>query len=122
MKVTNTFSKDKVTTQMKAAIGLYAHTEAKRLEAYAKDNAPWWPKGPKGSATGPPGYRHTGNARNSIQGTFAWEANNAVIRLSGNVDYFIYLELAMAKKWAILLPTIDKHANDILAGYKKVVG
>lgn len=121
-KVTNTFSATIVKTKVRAAIGLYAHTAALKLEAEAKKNAPWWPNGPGGSKTGPPGYRHTGNARNSIQGKFLWVGNDAVIELSGNMEYSVYLELAMGKRYAILLPTVEKNSNDILSGYKKVVG
>lgn len=92
---------------MRAAIGLYANTAAKKMEADAKRNAPWTDR--------------TGNARNSIQGDFGWEDDSAKIVLSGNVDYSVYLELAHEKKWAILKPTIDKNAPEILRGYQKLV-
>lgn len=93
--------------KMRAAIGLYADTAAKKMEAEAKLNAPWTDR--------------TGNARNSIQGDFGWRKNQAVITLSGNVDYFVYLELAMEKRWAILKPTIDRNAPEILKGYQRLV-
>ena len=93
--------------KMRAAIGLYANTAAKKMEADAKRNAPWTDR--------------TGNARNSIQGDFGWEDDSAKIVLSGNVDYSVYLELAHEKKWAILKPTIDKNAPEILKGYQKLV-
>lgn len=107
MKVENTFNSKMVEQKMKATLGLYADTAAKKLEAEGKRNAPWTDR--------------TSNARNSIQGNSRWEGEQLVIFLSGNVNYFIYLELAMEKKYSILVPTIEKNANEILRGFKKLV-
>ena len=107
VQVNNTFDADSVEKKIKAAIGLYADTAAKKMESDAKRNAPWTDR--------------TGNARNSILGNFDWEDNKAVITLSGNVNYFVYLELAHGKKYAILKPTIEKLAPDVLRGYQKLV-
>lgn len=107
MKVENTFNPSIAEKKMKAALGLYANTAAKKLEAEGKRNAPWTDR--------------TSNARNSIQGNSRWEGNQLAIILSGNVDYFVYLELAMEKKYSILLPTIDRNATEILRGFQKMV-
>lgn len=108
MKVTNTFNARMVEQQVKAAIGLYADTAAKKMEGEAKKNRPWTDR--------------TGHAKNSIQGSFGWEGNKAKITLSGNMDYSVFLELANEKRFAVLVPTIQRFAPEILKGYKKVVG
>ena len=107
MKVENTFNPKIAEQKMRAALGLYADTAAKKLETEGKRNAPWEDR--------------TSNARNSIQGDSRWEGNQLNIILSGNVNYFVYLELAMGKKYSILLPTIERNANEILRGFKKLV-
>lgn len=107
IKITNKTNFDAVGKKMRAAIGVYADTAAKKMEGDAKENAPWTDR--------------TGNARNSIRGDFGWKDNKAVITLSGNVDYFVYLELAHEKKWAILKPTVDKFAPEVIRGYQKLV-
>lgn len=108
IRVKNNFNPQKVEKKVRAAIGLYADTASKKMEGEAKKNAPWTDR--------------TGNARNSIQGDFGWQGNKAVITLSGNMDYSVWLELAHGKKYAILKPTIDKFTPEILRGYQKVVG
>ncbi len=107
IRVTNTFNAKAVEEKVRAAIGLYADTAAKKMEGEAKINAPWTDR--------------TTNSRNSIQGDFNWQGNKAIIALSGNVDYFVYLELAHEKKYAILKPTIDRNAPEILKGCQRLV-
>ena len=63
----------------------------------------------------------TSNARNSIQGDFDWRGNRCIITLSGGMEYSVYLELAMGKKYAILYPTVLKNAPDVLRGYQRLV-
>lgn len=107
-KVNNNINMNIAKLKVRAAIGLYADTAAKKMEGAAKKDAPW--------------IDRTSNARNTIQGTFKWEGNKAKIELSGNVDYFKYLELANGKKYAVLVPTIQRYGPDIVKGYKKVIG
>lgn len=107
MRIKNNLNFKAVENKVKAAIGVYADTEAKRMEAYAKSSKPWTDR--------------TANAKNSIQGDFGWKGSKATISLSGNVDYFVYLELAMGKRYSILRPTIDRHAAAILRGYQRLV-
>lgn len=102
----NTFNNKATEVAVRAAIGLYADTAAKKMEAEAKQNAPWTDR--------------TSNARNSIRGAFGWKGKHAVISLSGNMNYSGYLELAMEKKYAILLPTIQKNAPEVLRGYRRI--
>lgn len=108
IRVKNNFNPQKVEKMVRAAIGVYADTAAKKMEGDAKENAPW--------------IDRTGDARRSLQGDFGWEGDKVVITLSGNMDYSVYLELAYGKKYAILKPTIDKFTPEILRGYQKVVG
>lgn len=117
MRVKSTVNFKAVEHKMRAAIGVYSDVAAKKMEGHAKKNAPWYPV----TKPGAKGYVHTGNARNTIQGDFGWKGNQCIITLSGNVDYFIFLELAMAKKYAILKPTINQFSADILKGYQKLV-
>lgn len=103
----NTFDADKVRSKVRTALELYADTAAKKMEGDAKDNAPWTDR--------------TSNARNTIQGSRGWENDKLIIALSGNVNYFYYLEMCHEKKWAILKPTVDKWAPKVLSGYQKLV-
>lgn len=107
MSVRSTVDFNKVITKVRAAIGLYADTSGKKLEGYAKSNRVWTDR--------------TSNARNSIQGSSGWQGDTMVVTVSGGVDYFPYLELAMGKQYAILSPTMQQYSNEILSGYKKVI-
>lgn len=104
MRVENNLKFDEVLTKVKAGIQLFGETAGKDLEAKAKAKAPWTDR--------------TGNARNTIQGGFQWSGENGVIYISGNVDYFQYLELYHQKRWAILWPTITANQADILKAYE----
>lgn len=107
MKVKNTVNLARIGTKKRIAITLFGEAAAKKLESEAKEGAPW--------------VDRTSNARNSIQGNFVWEGKKAAIILSGNMNYSVYLELAMEKRFAILVPTIKRNQNDIYNGYRKVV-
>lgn len=107
MRVTNKTNFKAVEKKVRAAIGVYADTAAKKMETEAKKNKPW--------------ENRTSNAVDSILGDFNWQGNRAVITLSGNVDYFVFLELAHGKKYAILSPTIQSHSTEILRGYQRLV-
>ncbi len=107
MNVKNNMNFSAVENKIRTAIGLYADTATKKMEAEAKEKAPW--------------IDRTSNARNSIQGGFGWQGDSAIITLSGNVDYFVFLELAHGKKYSILVPTIHANVKEVLNGYKKLV-
>lgn len=107
MRVRNTVDFNKISLKARRAIQMYGATQAKQLEAAAKKDAPW--------------VDRTSNARNSIQGDFEWQGPEACIVLSGNVDYFPYLELTNSKKYAVLVPTIQRASPEVLAGYKRLV-
>lgn len=107
IKIKNGFNRARVEARMRAAIGLYADTSANNLEGIAKEKASWTDR--------------TGHARQSINGDFGWEGDKCKIILSGNTEYFVYLELANEKAYAILKPTIEANTSEILKGYRKLV-
>ena len=107
MAVRNTFNFKRVSKKIRAGVGLYADTAAKQMEADAKRNRPWTDR--------------TTNARNSTRGEFGWENDKAVIRLSGDVEYYPFLELAHEKKYAVLIPTIKKNVSQVMRGFQSVL-
>jgi len=107
MKIKNTIDFGIAERKVRAALGSYADTAAKKMEGYAKSNRPWTDR--------------TSNAKNSIQGKHHWRGKDLVIILSGNVDYFVFLELAHGKNYAILKPTVDKFGPEVFRGYQKLV-
>lgn len=107
MRVTNNVNFNAAANKIRAAIALYGQSAALKMESAAKNNAPWTDR--------------TSNARNSIQGQFSMLGNTARITISGNTDYFVFLELANEKRWAVLSPTLESYAADVIAGYQKVV-
>ncbi len=93
--------------KQKAALAIYADTAAKKMEGEAKSKAPW--------------IDRTSNARQSISGNHGWDGKTLKIVLSGGMNYSVYLELAYEKRYAILVPTIERNAPEILRGYQKLV-
>ncbi|KGG81068.1 hypothetical protein Y919_02560 [Caloranaerobacter azorensis H53214] len=89
-------------TKMKAAVGVYADSAGKKMEAHAKQNAPWTDR--------------TGQARQTIEGGHEWQGNKCIVYVAGNKEYSPYLEFANEKKYATLYPTVKKMAPEILKG------
>lgn len=104
---TKKFDLQNAVAKHKVALQVYADTAAHKMEGEAKRKAPWTDR--------------TSHARQSISGTSGWEGDKLKIVLSGGMAYSVYLELAHEKRYAILKPTIDKNAPDILRGYQKLV-
>lgn len=109
---TSKFNLREAANRQRAALGLYANTAAKKMEAVSKD---------KSQPTGAHWYDKTGNARGSITGDHYWKGTKLVVRLSGGMEYSVYLELAHEKRYATLQPTVARYASEILAGYQKLV-
>jgi hypothetical protein len=78
----------------------YADTQAKRLESRMKLERRWTDR--------------TGNAKAALRGTVSMPNEHIVrITLSHGVKYGIWLELAKEKKYAIIMPTLNKYAPEV---------
>ena len=91
----------------RAALGLYADTVAKKMEAHAKGNKPWTDR--------------TGRAKQSLNSSWKWVGDVARVELSHGVYYGIYLELCNEKKYAIIKPTIDIISPQAIRGLNKIL-
>lgn len=86
------------------AIRVYAETQAKNLEGEAKQNRPWTDR--------------TGDARKRLTGYVTEIPRGYRINLAHGVDYGIWLELAMEKRYAILEPTIRLRGPEVVRGMR----
>ena len=91
----------------RAALGLYADTVAKKMEAHAKSNKPW--------------VDRTGRAKQSLNSSWKWVGDVARVELSHGVYYGIYLELCNEKRYAIIKPTIDTISPQAIRGLNKIL-
>lgn len=85
-----------------AAVRIYAETQARNLEGYAKEHRPWTDR--------------TGDARKRLTGYVTEIPNGYRINLAHGVNYGIWLELAMEKRFAILEPTVRLRGPEVLRG------
>ena len=90
-----------------AAVGLYAETAGKKLEAEAKSQAPW--------------IDRTGNSRQTITGGFKWRGDTCVIYVCGNMQYSVFLELCNEKRYATLWPALNRLQPNILRGFAGIL-
>lgn len=89
-----------------AAIKGFAETGAKKLEAYAKENARWKDR--------------TGDARRRLKGSAEQVKNGYQLSLAHGVDYGIWLELAMERRYAIIEETIQKVGEEeVMPAFEK---
>ena len=91
----------------RAALGLYADTVAKKMEAHEKSNKPW--------------VDRTGRAKQSLNSSWKWVGDVARVELSHGVYYGIYLELCNEKRYAIIKPTIDIISPQAIKGLNKIL-
>lgn len=90
----------------KLAIDAFADTGAKKLEAYARENARW--------------QNRTGHARQRLSGDYIEVVNGIKLRLAHGVDYGKWLELAHEKKYSIIPETIEKVGEqEIMPSFEK---
>lgn len=115
--VRSTVNFRKLEGKIKAGMGLYADTAAKKLERKAKVDRKWTDR--------------TSQARNSLKGSSSWnkqgllgfkKGNDITINLSGGMPYSPALELAYEKRYAVITPTVQAMSAEILSGFAKVVG
>jgi hypothetical protein len=94
---------------MKEALRVVCDAAAKKMETWAKENHPW--------------QNRTGNAEQKLHGEGYWENDtNLTCAVMHCVDYGVWLELAHAKRFAVLEDAIESHKDELLAQYKKIVG
>jgi L-ascorbate metabolism protein UlaG (beta-lactamase superfamily) len=99
---------DAMDKKLKAAVSVYAETVGAKLTSEAKRNAKWTDR--------------TALARQSITSSFNWKGNTCTIYVSGNTDYFPYLELANEKRLAVLYPVIQENYTSVFDGFSKLMG
>lgn len=100
---------DTIQDKMFEALRIISHSAAKQMEAYAKANARW--------------VDRTGNARQKLTGDAYW-VNPKTLEtvIMHQMDYGVWLELAMGRKYAILEESLKQVTPDLLKAYKKLVG
>ena len=90
-----------------AVVRMYAETQAKNLEGYAKEHRPWTDR--------------TGDARKRLTGYVTEIPTGYRINLAHGVDYGVWLELAMEKRFAILEPTVRLQGPEVLRGLNQLM-
>jgi hypothetical protein len=89
------------------AVVTLAEFFANKMEAYAKQHAPWTDR--------------TGHARQSLVGRSLPTAAAVAIVLASLAEYGIWLEIAHGGVWGIILPTIQAHLGEIQAALHRLV-
>lgn len=98
-----------LTKRAPAAVRMYAETAAKKLEKDAKKKAPWTDR--------------TGHARQRLT-AYVTQIQPGVceITIAHGVSYGVFLELAHEKRFATILPTIRRDSNEVMKGFKVLLG
>lgn len=95
--------------KVSSALMLITETVAMKMEEWAKENAVWTDR--------------TGNARQFLKGRAFWEdSKTLVLSMSHTMEYGVWLELAHERKYAILEQSIEQYKDELLKGWKKIVG
>lgn len=89
------------------ALRIYAESSAQKLEGKMRSGAPWTDR--------------TGDARKRLTAVATPKSYGYLITLSHGVDYGIYLELAMSKKYAIIAPTVNANTKSVLDGLQNLL-
>lgn len=88
-------------SKMEAAVQLLAQNGAQKMEQYAKENRPW--------------KDQTGNARQRLKGSWEKTSDGYKVQIAHGVSYGVWLEFAHERRYAILMPTVEK------VGYGEIV-
>lgn len=91
----------KLQSRFDGAVQMLCNNGAQRMEAYAKRNRPW--------------HDRTGRARQSLKGSWSKEGSGYKVQIAHGVTYGIYLEMKNERRYAILMPTVEK------VGYGEIV-
>jgi hypothetical protein len=94
--------------RMMSALTALFNYEARDIEAYMRSNAPWTDQ--------------TGNARNGLSARPFATATNIGIDVFHTVPYGIYLETRWSGRYAVIVPTINVKAPEVLAAAKDLLG
>lgn len=99
---------EKFSQKLGAAVLMYANTKAVQLEASMKRNRPWTDR--------------TGMAKATLRTVVTQPDQNTIrITLAHGVSYGIWLELAHEKKYAIVNPTLEKEAPNVVDGLQDLM-
>src|SRR5262245_15447723 len=85
---------------MHAGLAAFTTGFARRVEQYAKENAPWEDR--------------TGDARQGLKATGEQRLVYYAITLFHTVDYGIWLEVRWDGKYAIILPTLEAMGPELM--------
>lgn len=80
---------------------------AAKMEGDAKRDAPWTDR--------------TGAARQGMFGGVQSRESTILVRLSGSEGHNVYLELANQGKYAVIEPTVKRHAPDFFKDAERVI-
>jgi hypothetical protein len=98
---------ERLSSKSDIAVKAYLNTAERKLENYAKQNAPWTDR--------------SGRARLGLNSYTEKTPFGYRLIIAHGVDYGIWLELAHEKKYAILNKTIQQNTNDIMKGFTKLI-
>lgn len=90
---------EKYGDRVMAAVKAVAEYADLNMVDYAKQNAPWEDR--------------TGNARAAISGSVEMANDIVTLYLYQGMDYGKWLELCNSGKYAIILPTLESHYNEV---------
>lgn len=89
---------DHTDAEIMAEVESHAVELAVRILEYAKQNAPWDDR--------------TGDARRMLDVDVEQDAETIVIQLYHQVEYGLWLELIQSGRFAIIMPTLEKFADE----------
>lgn len=100
---------DTFESKLRQALQIVTDAASKKMTNWAKENAIWTDR--------------TSNARQKLSGDGYWESNYMLTcAVMHNMDYGVWLELAHAKKYAILEQAIESQKDTLIKQYVKLLG
>lgn len=100
---------ERVEGQMFEALRIISHAASQQMQSYAQCNAKW--------------VDRTGNARQKLRGDAYWSDNKILETvIVHQMDYGLWLELALGRKYAILEEALQSAAPELIREYKRLVG
>lgn len=85
-----------------ACVEAYGRGAAAEMEQYAKTHRPWTDR--------------TGNARRTMEGRLERSGALFSVGVVGHMPYSVFLELGFARRYAVLYPTVNVLAPQVLRG------